>query len=104
MGQRLERLHKCTHNRPGLPIIIAQEDSKAADPLHERRHVGLAELLAKHLDQIALPMPELLAVGDNLWATQNIEFRVKAFQSAAFEGLTEDRTRSCPRVQKLLAS
>ncbi len=103
MGQRLERLHKCTHNRPGLPIIIAQEDSKAADPLHERRHVGLAELLAK-LDQIALPMPELLAVGDNLWATQNIEFRVKAFQSAAFEGLTEDRTRSCPRVQKLLAS
>ena len=48
-------------------------------------------------------MPELLAVGDNLWATQNIEFRVKAFQSAAFEGLTEDRTRSHLMGQKLLA-
>jgi hypothetical protein len=40
-------LYEAVHNRPGLPIIVAQKDRKAADPLDKRRHIGLSELLAE---------------------------------------------------------
>ena len=62
VGQGLQHLDQPIHNRLRLPVIVAQEDGKAADALDQRRHIGLSELLPK-LHQIAFPMPELLAFG-----------------------------------------
>jgi hypothetical protein len=76
MGQGLQGLYEAVHNRPGLPIIVAQKDRKAADPLDKRRHIGLSELLAE-LDQIAFPMAELLAIGNDVWAAQDVQVRAK---------------------------
>ncbi|OHV76817.1 hypothetical protein LCM4579_27360 [Ensifer sp. LCM 4579] len=35
MGQGLEHLDQSVHDRLRLPVIVAQEARKAADPLHQ---------------------------------------------------------------------
>lgn len=74
----MECLHKAIHDRSGLPIVVAQENCKAADPLDQRCHIGFSELFPE-LDQIALPMPELLAIGDYIRAAQDVELGARAF-------------------------
>lgn len=65
-----------------MPVIVAEEDGKTTDPFDQRRHVGLSELLAK-LDEIAFPMPELLALGDGVWPVENVDIRGKTPAMAA---------------------
>jgi hypothetical protein len=46
MGQGLQRLDHPVHDRSRLAVVVAQEDGKATDSLDQRRHIGLAELIA----------------------------------------------------------
>lgn len=78
MGQGLQHADEPLYDRPRLPIIVAQEDGDAADPLDQRCHIGLAELLTE-LDEIA----ELLAVGDDVRAAQDVQFRAEALAMPA---------------------
>lgn len=71
-----QRLDDAIHDRAGLAIIVAQQDREAAHPLNKRCHVGLAVLLPE-LNQIAFPMPELLAFSNDIRTMQNVEFRAK---------------------------
>lgn len=82
MGQGLQHADEPLYDRPRLPIIVAQEDGDAADHLDQRCHIGLAELLTE-LDEIAFPVPELLAVGDDVRAAQDVQFRAEALAMPA---------------------
>ena len=82
MGQGPQGLYEAIHDRPGLPIIVAQKDRKAANPLDKRCDIGLSELLAE-LDQVAFPVAELLAIGNDVWAAQNVQVRAKALAMLA---------------------
>lgn len=82
VGQGLQHLDQPIHNRLRLPVIVAQEDGKAADALDQRRHIGLAELLLE-LHQIAFPMAKLLAFTHNVRPMQNVELRAESATMAA---------------------
>jgi hypothetical protein len=52
-------------------IFVTQKGRKAADPFHQRREIRLSEPLLK-LDQIAFPMPELLAIRNDIRAVHDV--------------------------------
>ncbi len=82
VGQGLKRADEALHDRPRLPVVVAQENSKTADPLDQRRHVRLAELLAE-LDEVAFPVSELLAIGDHVRSALDVEIRAEALAMPA---------------------
>lgn len=82
MGQGLQCLDEAVHDRPGLPVIVAKEDRKAAHALDKRRHIGFSELLTE-LNEIAFPMPELLSISNSLTFEKRDSFRNLARRSHA---------------------
>ena len=62
-GQELQHPDQAVHYRTGLPVIVAQEDRKSADPFDQRSHIGFSVLLAE-LDEVAFPVAELFAPSD----------------------------------------
>lgn len=70
------------NDRPRLVVAVAQEDGGAANPLDQRRHIRLAELLTK-LDEVAFPVFELLAIGDHVRAAQDVEIWAEALAMPA---------------------
>lgn len=82
MGQGSHHADQPLHDGPRLPIVVAQENREAADPFDQRGHIRLAELLAE-LDQIAFPVSELLSVGDNVRAAQDVQLGAEALAMPA---------------------
>ena len=64
-GQGSETVNQRLHDRFGRAILIAHDDGISAHALHQRGHVHLSMLAAKH-HQIALPVAELSALGNAL--------------------------------------
>src|SRR4051794_12383690 len=66
LGQPPERVGDAGHDRRRALVLVRQQEREAALPLHQRGHVRLAGLLAED-QQVALPVPEAVAVLDLRW-------------------------------------
>ena len=77
MWERGEYVDQTVHDCARLPVVIAQKDRKTAHTLHQRCDVCLAELLAE-LDQIALPVAELVSLPNDVLTVQNAQFRAES--------------------------
>src|SRR5215213_11546227 len=63
LGQGPEGAGDAGEDRGRAPVVVRQQDGEPALPLQQRGHVRLAGLLAED-QQVALPVPEGLPIGD----------------------------------------
>ena len=76
MGQGRQHRSDLRHDRFHALLRILQHHEETAGALDHRGDVGGTELLAKQR-KVSLPVPELLAMGDDIGTEQGAEFRSK---------------------------